>query len=151
MHISIGIDKKVLVRDAIKATTLALAFCSSVASTIPRIFFWLGQINTHTLKSIMVPNHAPTPINAMLSVNVNAATTPEPSPPCRISSAAAPVNQVKTDDQRNTQHSSRDLVTIVRHVEFTNHDRFAPESLRDRSGLSPASSPIICSSAVRPI
>ena len=33
MHISIGIDKKVLVRDAISATTFALAFSSSVAAS----------------------------------------------------------------------------------------------------------------------
>ena len=47
MNSNIGIDNKVLVRDAINATGRALAFSSSVASTIPKIFFWFGQISTH--------------------------------------------------------------------------------------------------------
>ena len=49
-------------RDARNATLRALAFSSSVAGFMPRIFCWFGQMRTHTLKSMMVPSHAPTPI-----------------------------------------------------------------------------------------
>ena len=62
MKNNIGIDSMVLVREARNATRRALPFSSSVADTIPRIYFWLGQISTHTLKSMMVPSQAPTPI-----------------------------------------------------------------------------------------
>ena len=62
MHINIGIDSKKLIREAYNATLRALAFCSSVAGTIPKIFFWLGQISPHTLNSMMVPSHAPMPM-----------------------------------------------------------------------------------------
>ena len=62
MKNSIGIDNTVLAREARKAVRRALSFSSSVAWTSPRIFFWFGQISTHTLNSMMVPSHAPTPI-----------------------------------------------------------------------------------------
>ena len=38
---------------------LAFAISSAEASTIPSTFFWLGQIKTQTLKSMIVPIHAP--------------------------------------------------------------------------------------------
>ena len=105
MHMSIGIESMVLVREARKATFLALAFSSSLACTSPSTFFWLGQISTHTLNSMMVPSQAPTPMTRMPgSLSVKAATKPEPSPWYMVSSAAAPVSQVTTAAQRN--HSS---------------------------------------------
>lgn len=73
MHINIGIDSTKLMREAIKATLRALAFSSSVAGTMPNTFFWFGQMNTHTLNAMMVPNHAPIPIEMnCLSVKLNA-------------------------------------------------------------------------------
>ena len=62
MQASIGIDSTKLVREASMATLRALAFSSSVAATMPRIFFWLGQISTQTLNSMMVPSQAPMPM-----------------------------------------------------------------------------------------
>jgi len=62
MHISIGIDSTKLVREAMAATLRAPAFSSSVAGTMPKIFFWFGQMNTQTLNSMMVPSQAPMPI-----------------------------------------------------------------------------------------
>ena len=44
------------------AALRAAAFCSSVAATIPRIFFWFGQMIAHTLNNMMVPSQAPVPI-----------------------------------------------------------------------------------------
>ena len=46
-----GIDSIVFVREASKATLRARFFSSSVAETIPRTFFWFGQIRTQTLNS----------------------------------------------------------------------------------------------------
>ena len=90
MHMSIGIESMVLVREARKATFLALAFSSSLACTSPSTFFWLGQISTHTLNSMIVPSQAPTPMTRMPgSLRVKAATKPEPSPWYMVSSAAA--------------------------------------------------------------
>ena len=48
-----GIDSSVFVRDARNAVRLPFAISSALASTMPSIFFWFGQINTHTLKSII--------------------------------------------------------------------------------------------------
>src|SRR5260221_553322 len=62
MKKSIGMDNIVLVRDARNATRRALFFSSSVAGVKPRIFFWLGQMRTHTLKNMMRPSHAPMPM-----------------------------------------------------------------------------------------
>src|SRR5207247_2209974 len=62
MKNSIGIDSAVFVREARKATRRALFFSSSVAATMPRIFFWLGQMSTHTLNSMMRPSQAPMPM-----------------------------------------------------------------------------------------
>ena len=45
MHISIGIESTKLMREASMATLRALAFSSSVAGTMPRIFFWFGQMS----------------------------------------------------------------------------------------------------------
>ena len=64
MLISIGIESMVLVRDARNATRRAFAIWSAVASTSPSTFFWFGQMKTQTLNSMMVPSHAPTPINS---------------------------------------------------------------------------------------
>jgi hypothetical protein len=62
MKNSIGMDSAVLVREARNATRRALFFSSSVADTRPRIYFWFGQISTHTLNSMMMPSHAPMPM-----------------------------------------------------------------------------------------
>ena len=45
-----------------RATVFALAISSAPAWTIPRIFFWFGQMNTQTLNNMIVPSHAPIPI-----------------------------------------------------------------------------------------
>ena len=87
MKNSIGIDSIVLVREARSATRRALFFSSSVAGFIPRIFCWFGQISVHTLISMIVPSHAPTPIPAMPFCSVNAGTNWLPS-------NAAPASQV---------------------------------------------------------
>jgi hypothetical protein len=50
MHMIIGMDSIVFVRDARKAVARALAFSSSVAATMPRTFFWFGQISTQTFE-----------------------------------------------------------------------------------------------------
>jgi hypothetical protein len=52
-----------LVREARNATRRALFFSSSVAGTMPRIFFWLGQMSAQTFTSMIVPSHAPIPID----------------------------------------------------------------------------------------
>ena len=59
MQSSIGTDNTTLVREAIAAVNLAFAISSALASTIPRTFFWLCQIRTHTLNNIIVPIQAP--------------------------------------------------------------------------------------------
>ena len=97
MHMSMGMDKKVLVREVMAATTLALAFSASEASTMPNIFFWFGQISIQTLNSMMVPNQAPTPITTAPLLKVKASTKPTPM----YSSATAPVSQVNNAAQRN--------------------------------------------------
>src|SRR5689334_12351686 len=61
MKKTMGIDSIVLVREARNATRRAFAFSASVAGFMPRIFCWLGQMRTQTLKSMIVPSHAPTP------------------------------------------------------------------------------------------
>src|SRR5881394_3323459 len=75
MLMSIGIDSIVLAREARNATRRAFAICSAVASTSPSTFFWFGQISTQTLNSMIVPSHAPTPIN----VPPNVPPDPKPS------------------------------------------------------------------------
>ena len=62
MHSSNGIESTKLIREVSAATLRALAFSSSVAGTMPRIFFWFGQMNTQTLKAMMVPSQAPMPM-----------------------------------------------------------------------------------------
>ena len=76
MHISMGMDSKKFMREAYRATLRAAAFCSSVAGTIPRIFFWLGQMSTQTLNNMMVPSHAPTPMARTPGYNANAFKMP---------------------------------------------------------------------------
>ena len=49
-------------REAYSAVLRAAAFCSSVAGTRPRIFFWFGQMSAQTLNSMIVPSQTPTPI-----------------------------------------------------------------------------------------
>jgi hypothetical protein len=98
MKNSIGIDSMVLVRDARKATRRALFFSSSVAETMPRIFFWFGQISTHTLNSMMVPSQAPMPIGPMPLRSRKASTKYGPS-------KAAPAIQVTTAAQRKNSRA----------------------------------------------
>ena len=88
-------------RDAMAATTLALAFSSSEADTIPRIFFWFGQISTQTLNNMMVPSQAPVPIMTAPLPSMKALVKPTPI----SSSAAAPVNQVSNAAQRNQSNA----------------------------------------------
>ncbi len=64
MQSSMGIDSTKLMREAVAATFLDRAFSSSLAATMPNIFFWFGQISTHTLNSMMVPSQAPMPITS---------------------------------------------------------------------------------------
>ena len=70
MHISMGMDSSVLVREAISATFFAAAISSALACFMPRIFFWFGQISTQTLNSMMVPSQAPMPITDTLLVKL---------------------------------------------------------------------------------
>jgi hypothetical protein len=93
MKNNIGIDSATLVRDARNATRRAVAFSSSVAGFNPRIFFWLGQIRAHTLKSMIVPSHAPTPMPAMPCLSVKASMN-------LSLSSAAPAIHVTTAAQR---------------------------------------------------
>ncbi len=76
MHISIGNDRMKLMRDALAAILRAAAFSSSVADTIPRIFFWFGQMKTQTLNNMMVPSQAPMPIVRTPGCNANALKMP---------------------------------------------------------------------------
>ena len=62
MHISMGIDSTKFAREASSATRRALAFSSSVAGTMPRIFFCIRQMTPHTFSSMMVPSQAPMPM-----------------------------------------------------------------------------------------
>ena len=48
-----------------------LAFTSGSTVTIPKAFFWLGQITNQTLKAIIIHSHIPIPI---------AVTFPPPDP-----------------------------------------------------------------------
>ena len=65
MHINIGIERMKLVREAYSAALRALAFSSSVAGTMPRIFFWFGQMMPQTFSSMMVPSQAPMPMTTV--------------------------------------------------------------------------------------
>jgi hypothetical protein len=68
---------------------------------MPRIFFWLGQISTHTLKSMIVPSHAPMPIGtSALSLKKSASSI---SPPSII----APASHVTTAAQRKIVERAR--------------------------------------------
>ena len=102
MHSNIGTDKAVLVRDARSAVFFALAMTSALCSlpSRPRIFFWLGQISTQTLNSMIVPNQEPKPITAMPFVNMNASIMPCMPPPS-WANALSPVNQVTAAAIRN--------------------------------------------------
>ena len=55
--INIGMDSIVLVLEARKAVLAAFAFSSAVASTIPRTFFWFGQIKTQTSSTHFISIH----------------------------------------------------------------------------------------------
>jgi hypothetical protein len=48
-----GIENMVLIRDVMPARRAAAAFSSDEALTIPRTFFWLGQITNQTLKAMI--------------------------------------------------------------------------------------------------
>ena len=52
----------VLIRDVMPARRAAAAFSSDEALTIPRTFFWLGQITNQTLKAMINASHMPIPI-----------------------------------------------------------------------------------------
>lgn len=57
-----GMDMSVFERDAMNAMFLAFATSSAVASTMPKTFFWFGQMSTQTLNNMIVPSQAPIPI-----------------------------------------------------------------------------------------
>src|SRR5260370_19869055 len=104
MHMSMGMDSKKLVREAYRATLRAAAFCSSVAGTMPKIFFWLGQISTQTLNNMMVPSQAPIPMMILESITgfwsrpkVKVST----KRPWVSDNSQAPSSQVASADQRN--------------------------------------------------
>src|SRR5438445_719245 len=46
----------------IRAALAAAAFSSGLTVTMPSTFFWLGQITNQTLAHMIVPSHAPMPI-----------------------------------------------------------------------------------------
>ena len=49
-------------REAMPAALAAAAFSSGLTVTMPSTFFWLGQITNQTLAHMIVPSHAPMPI-----------------------------------------------------------------------------------------
>src|SRR5210317_2362003 len=114
MLMIIGMDISVFEREARKAVFLALATSSALASTMPRTFFWFGQMSTHTLNNMIVPNHAPTPIvipywftGSVLRPSMNAL------PNCPLwKRKLAPVIQVANAPQRN-QASARGATYLV--------------------------------------
>ncbi len=91
-------------REAYRATLRAAAFCSSVAGTIPKIFFWLGQMSTQTLNNMMVPSQAPIPMMILESWTGFCSR-----PKVKVSTkrpwvrdrSHAPISQVASADQRN--------------------------------------------------
>ena len=66
----------------------------------PSTFFWLGQMMPQTLKSIMVPSHAPIPMTASCPCRANAEPNRAGSGFIR---SAAPNTQVAKAPQRNHQ------------------------------------------------
>jgi len=75
-----------------------LFFSSSLADTMPRIFFWLGQISTHTLNSMIVPSHAPDADRVIRLVEEEEGVEEVPrraAPPPRARSLTLPRNQNK--------------------------------------------------------
>ena len=114
MHSSIGIESMKLMREALPAILRALAFCSSVAGTMPRIFFWFGQISTQTLNSMIVPSHAPMPIDHLVQIH-RIAAQPEREGAAEVAAAGqvpGAVSQVETRAQRN-QSSARGATYLV--------------------------------------
>ena len=106
MHISMGMDRKVLVRDAMAATTLALAFSSSEASTMPR--FSSGSARSPDVEQHDGAQPCAGADNDCAAAQHEALPIPMPI----TSSAAAPVNQVSNAAQRN--HSNARGATYCR-------------------------------------
>ena len=96
------------VREAINAINLALAISSAVASFMPKIFCWFGQIRTQTLNNMIVPNHAPRPITSIPAEKVNA-----PIAPPKPSNAPTPVNQVTAADIRNQSNALGAIYLLI--------------------------------------
>ena len=69
MKNSMGIEKKVLTRDARPAAFAAFAAAglawppAATASADAMLTFWLRQITPHTLRNIVVASNAPIPID----------------------------------------------------------------------------------------
>src|SRR5579859_698981 len=115
MHMIMGIDSTKFTREAMPAVLRALAFSASVAATIPRIFFWFGQIRTQTLNSMMVPSQAPVPMTARYEGGEAPATAPKVKAPRKLPDlprSHAPPTQVATAPQRN-QKSARGATYLV--------------------------------------
>ena len=67
LHHSLTVLKESLGGTLYVAAGDALAsFSSGEASTIPKTFFWLGQITNQTFIAIIIPNHIPIPIAVFL-------------------------------------------------------------------------------------
>ncbi len=95
MHISIGIDSTKFTREAMPAALRALAFSSSVAGFMPRIFFWFGQMMPHTFSSMIVPSQAPMPMTTCPGASAKALMRPDSA------SSQNPASQVARAAQRN--------------------------------------------------
>ena len=115
MHMSMGIDSTKFTREAMPATLRAFAFCSSVAATMPRIFFWFGQISPQTLNSMMVPSQAPMPMVSKYSCGEAPGIAPSVKAPMKFParpSSHAPPSQVATAPQRN-QNNARGATYLL--------------------------------------
>ena len=64
----------VLMREAMPARFAAAAFSAASTVTMPRAFFWFGQMTNQTLAHMMVPSHAPRPIEVKGFCSVSACT-----------------------------------------------------------------------------
>ncbi len=62
MHSSMASDSSVFTRENSIAVRAAFAFTSGSTCTMPRAFFWFGQITNQTLNHMMIASHMPTPM-----------------------------------------------------------------------------------------
>ena len=110
---SIGIDRRVFVRENSIATLAALAFCSFVFDcTIPNATFWHGHITNQTLKAIITPSHIPMPIavcpTPVFAPSMNRASMRYPF----REASMTPVTRVESAAHRN-QKSALGAITFA--------------------------------------